>query len=425
MHFLLIHQYFLEDSAGGGSRWNEMARIWVQEGHSVTVIAGDAHYMQENKVHRVRKFFYVKSNADGVLVIRCNTSRYYHRSFFGRFWSYISFALIAVYAGMRFANDPYDCIIITSPPLLVGIPGLVLSRMKRIPLVVEIRDLWPESAIEMGVLRNKWLIRLAYRFEKYLYSKAKLLNVLTPAFREKLIHHKGVDPRKIVMIPNAADLRWSEQALRSLCTRELRVKLGLEGKFVIIYVGAHGLANDLMQLLEAATLLRGTDAHFLLVGDGMQKKMLIEEANFRDLGNVSFLDPVSKEKVFEYILMADAGVAVLKKADIFKTVYSNKTFDYLSCKKPVLMVIDGVSRDLVEQAKAGMFSEPGNPVELARKIRVYMENRALLSEHGDNGYQFVRVHFDRDKLAKRLLECIENQLKVTGKSTIFGRGKVN
>ena len=425
MHILLIHQYFLEDNAGGGSRWNEIARIWVQEGHSVTVIAGDVHYMHVKEGQTAGKAFDVNWNADGVLVIRCKGSRYYHKGFLGRFWSYFSFAFMAVYSGMRFANSAYNCIIVTSPPLLVGIPGLLLSKWKRIPLVLEIRDLWPESAIEMGVLTNKWLIHLAYKFEKYLYRKARLINVLTPAFRERLIRDKGVDPYKTVMIPNAADFRWSEKALRSVCADGLRGRLALEGKFVVVYVGAHGLANDLMQLVEAAALLRGTDAHFLLIGDGMQKRMLMSEVYSKGLTNISFLDPVPKEQIFGYIKMADIGVAVLKKAEIFKTVYSNKTFDYFSCKKPVLMAIDGVSRDLVEQAEAGMFAEPENAADLAEKIRIYMNDRALLRKQGENGYQFVHAHFDRSKLAKDFLECIENQLIVTGKSTIFDDKKVN
>lgn len=425
MHILLIHQYFLEDNAGGGSRWNEMARIWVREGHSMTVIAGSAHYMTGKSGDNAGKRFSMHENKDGVRVIRCKISGRYHRGFPGRLWSFISFALTAIFAGLRYANAKYDCIILTSPPLPVGIPGLLLSKWKRIPLVVEIRDLWPESAIETGVLKNKWLIGLSYGFEKYLYHKAQLINVLTPAFRERLIRDKNVDPGKIVMIPNAADFHLSEWALRSVCTGGLRKELGLEGKFVIIYVGAHGLANDLMQLVEAATLLRGTDAHFLLIGDGMQKRMLMEEVNYRQLTNVSFLGSVSKEQIFKYILMADAGVAVLQKVSIFKTVYSNKTFDYLSCKKPVLMAIDGVSRDLIEQAEAGMFAEPGNAADLAGKIGIYMNDQALLSKHGENGYRFVQTHFDREKLAKHFLECIENQLKVTEKSAIFGDKKVN
>lgn len=425
MHILLIHQYFLEDNAAGGSRWNEMARVWVREGHAVTVIAGEVNYMQKAAAGMGRGYFEIHKNEDGVKVIRCKGGRYYHRGFSGRIFSYISFACMATYAGLRFARSKYDCIVVTSPPLFIGIPGLLLTKCKGSPLVLEIRDLWPESAIGMGVLKNKWLISLSYGFEKYLYRKARLINVLTPAFRERLICDKRVAPGKIVMIPNAADFRLSERALHSVCTSATRRELGLEGKFVIIYVGAHGVANDLMQLVEAATLLRGTDAHFLLIGDGMQKKMLMEEAHCRQLTNISFLAPVSKERIFDYILMADIGVAVLKRADIFKTIYSNKTFDYLSCKKPVLMAIDGVSRDLIERAGAGMFAEPGAPADLVLKIRAYMHDRTLLDKHGASGYQFVRTYFDREKLAKKYLECIESQLQVTEKSAIFDKVKVN
>lgn len=425
MHMLLIHQYFLEDNAGGGSRWNEMARVWVRERHSVTVIAGDLHYMSGKSADNKGKRFSTSENQDGVEVIRCKLSRRYHHSFSGRLLGYISFACAAIYVGLRFARSKYDCIIVSSPPLLVGIPGLLLSKWKRVPLVLEIRDLWPESAIETGVLKNKWLISLAYRFEKYLYRKSKLINVLTPAFRERLIRDKNVVPGKIIVVPNAADFRWSERALRNACASGLRKELGLEGKFVIIYVGAHGLANDLMQLVEAATLLRGTDAHFLLIGDGMQKRMLMEEVDSRLLTNVSFLGPVSKEQIFDYVLMADVGVAILKKAEIFKTVYSNKTFDYFSCKKPVLMAIDGVSRELVEQAEAGMFTEPENSEELVKKIRIYMNDHELMAKHGKNGYRFVHAHFDREKLAKEFLERIESQLEVTGKSATFDDQKVN
>jgi len=425
MQILLIHQYFLDDNAAGGSRWNEMARFWVREGHSVTVIAGGVHYMAGKSGDNAGKRFSVCKNRDGVLVIRCNLSRSYHSGFAGRLWGYISFAVMAAYAGIGRANAKYDCIIVTSPPLLVGIPGLMLSKWKRIPLVLEIRDLWPESAIETGVLKNKWLIELSYKFEKYLYRKARLINVLTPAFRERLIRDKSVDPAKVVMIPNGADFRLNGRAGPNVSASGLRRELGLERKFVIVYVGAHGLANDLMQLVEAATLLRDTEAHFLLIGDGVQKKRLMQEANSRNLTNISFLDPVPKEQIFEYILMADAGVSVLKKVAVFKTIYSNKTFDYLSCKKPVLMAIDGVSRELIERAEAGMFVEPENPADLAEKVRIYMDNPALLSKHGENGYQFVRRHFDRRKLAKDFLKCIENQLQVTGKSAIFDEEKVN
>lgn len=175
---------------------------------------------------------------------------------------------------------------------------------------------------------------------------------------------------------------------------------------MIIYVGAHGVANHLQQVLATAELLRDTNVVFLLIGDGMKKKELIHEAQSRGLANVRFIDSVPKQDVFRYIMASNMGASVLKKVDTFKTVYSNKTFDYFSCKKPVLMAIDGVSRALVETAEAGTYVEPENPADFSQKIRWYLENPDLLKKQGENGYRYAREHFDREKLALQYLGLI-------------------
>jgi glycosyltransferase involved in cell wall biosynthesis len=403
MHILLIHQYFLEDNSGGGSRWNEMSRIWIAEGHQVTVLAGTGHYMEQGDAKKSR-FFSRNVNSNSVKVIRCHVSRRYHAGFMGRLWAYFSFTLSATLGGILHTRDQYDLVLVTSPPLFAGISGLIISWWKRVPLVLEIRDLWPESAIDTGVLTNGFLIGLSFWLESYLYKKADLINVLTPAFSEILIHEKKVPSSKIVMIPNAADFSLSEHLLENFDRQAFKRELNLENKFVVIYVGAHGVANDLVQILETADLLRDTNVLFLLVGDGMQKKQLIAEAAELQLNNVRFQDPVGKAEIFKYILAADVGTSVLKKADTFKTIYSNKTFDYFSCKKPIFMAIDGISRKLVEDAVAGTFVEPENPADFASKIREYMHDPLRCRIEGENGYHFARTHFDREVLAKKYLE---------------------
>ena len=408
MHILLIHQFFLEDSDGGGSRWNEMSRIWVREGHKVTVIAGSAHYMNSNHDSNKRKFITEKTNRDGVKVIRCRVSGKYNSSFVGRLAAYFSFTFSSILAGIFHARSKYNVILVTSPPLFVGITGVVLSILKRIPFVFEVRDLWPESAMDTGILTNKFLIRLAYRFERYLYKKATLINVLTPSFRDTLINVKHVDPEKIIYMPNAADFSISEQVASDFDREAFRQEQGFDNKFLIVYVGAHGVANCLIQLIETAEILKDTNAFFLMIGNGMQKKTLMNEVQNRCLENVRFMDTVPKKEVFRYILAADMGASVLKKADIFKTVYSNKTFDYFSCRKPVLMAIDGISRELVEHANAGIFVEPENPEDFAAKIRKYINNPEMVREQGNNGYVYARKHFDRNVLAMKYLKCLEN-----------------
>jgi glycosyltransferase involved in cell wall biosynthesis len=411
MRILLIHQYFLEDNDGGGSRWNEMSRFWQTAGHDVTVLAGMVHYMGHRPAKYKGQYFVCETNADGVKVIRCHVSDSYNSSFLGRLWAYFSFTLSSIFGGIRYANHQYDVIVVTSPPLFVGITAYILSRIKRIPFVFEIRDLWPESAIDTGVLTNTFLIKFAYWFERFVYRKAALINVLTPAFREKLIQDKGVAREKIIFIPNAADFSLSEELLRHFDAQQFRKEQALADKFVVTYVGAHGVANHLVQVLDTAELLRDTPVLFLLIGGGMLKKDLQADAQKRGLQNVRFIDSVPKREVFKYILASDMGASVLKKVDTFKTVYSNKTFDYMSCQKPILMAIDGVSRELVEEAQAGVFVEPENPQDFAQKIRHYLQNPDLLKQQGENGYRFAKTHFDRQKLAEQYLAAFDNVAK--------------
>lgn len=407
MRILLIHQFFLEDHEGGGSRWNEMSRIWTEEGHEITVLAGMTHYMGNVKTQYGGKYFHVTKNRDSIKVIRCHVNTG-NKSFIGRIQSFLSFVVSGILAGIFITKEKYDIIIVTSPPLFVGLIAVFLSWWKNIPFVFEVRDLWPESAIGTGILKNIYLIRFSFWFEKLIYRKAKGICVLTPAFQEILIQEKHVNSEKIICIPNGADFIFSDTLLSSFDSKSFRKTHNLDAKFVITYVGAHGIANHLIQILDAAELLLDTNVIFLLIGNGSQKSDLIQEANRRKLTNVLFIDSVSKNEVFKHILSSDLGISVLKKTDIFKTIYSNKTFDYLSCKKPVLMVIDGISRQLIEQADAGLFVEPENPEDFANKVRFYLNNPDLIERQGENGYSYVKNHFDREVLAKKYLNYIRD-----------------
>lgn len=411
MRILLIHQYFLELDDGGGSRFNEMTRNWSEEGHEITVLAGMMHANAKEKRLEYKGKFFARKQHDKVEVLRCHVSESYNTNFIGRLWGYFSFVFSSIYVGLFKAKGKYDVILVTSPPLFVGITARILSVFKRTPFLFEVRDLWPESAIDTGVLKNGFIIKLAYWFEAVMYKRAKLINVLTPAFRQKLIEDKNVPTEKVVFIPNAADFSISDGILNSDFDRKVfRQKQGFDDKKVIVYVGAHGVANHLIQVIETAELIKDElpEVLFLLVGDGMQKPMLMEETKKRNLQNVRFNDPVPKTEVFKYILASDFGSSVLKKVDTFKTIYSNKTFDYMACKRPIFMVIDGVSRELVEEAKCGIYVEPEAPKDYAAKIKQYLNlSDRELQQQGQSGYQFAKANFDRDALAKKYLEYIE------------------
>lgn len=405
MRILLIHQYFLEKGDGGGSRFNEITKNWSESGNEITVIAGMVHYTTGEKLKKYKgKWIFIdKDYYPNVEVIRCHVSESYNINFIGRLWAYFSFVFSSIWAGLFKVKGRYDLILVTSPPLFVGITAYFLSRLKRLPLIFEIRDLWPESAIDTGVLKNKILIRFSFWFEKFIYNKAILINVLTPAFRDKLIKDKKISPDKIIFIPNAADFSLSEKLDGKFNIKQFRIDKGLEGKFVIIYVGAHGVANHLIQLIDAAERLQDTNVFFLLIGAGMKKDDLISEVNRRSISNVKFVSPVPKEEIFKYILASDVGVSVLKNVRTFKTIYSNKTFDYMSCKKPVLIMIDGISRQLIEEAECGYYAEPENTEDIVLTIRKILNDTERLEQMGLNGYNFAKQHFDRNVLAKNYL----------------------
>lgn len=275
-------------------------------------------------------------------------------------------------------------------------------------MVFEVRDLWPESAIDTGVLTNKTLIKLSYWLEKKSYKSASWVNVLTPAFEKVLIEKKNIRPDRISMIPNGADLDIFKPGELNNWVRD---KHNLKDKFVITYVGAHGRANHLSQLLDSAEKLKDhPDIVIMLVGDGMEKPMLKKRAAEMNLDNVVFVDAVSKEKIIDYIAASNVCTAVLKKVDTFKTVYPNKVFDYMSAKRPIILAIDGVARKLIEDANSGIYTEPENVTEFVSAVLKLKNDPELCQQCGEKGFAFVKENFDRKVLLHKYTDIITNQV---------------
>lgn len=396
MNILIIHQYYLGKDDPGGSRFNQFAKYWAAKGHRVTVIAGTVHYATGKKDKRYRGKWIVKEReADNITVLRTFVSETYNKSFLGRLWAYISFTISATWAAI-FCSGVQDLVLASSPPLFVGIVGYITSKAKRIPFVFEVRDLWPESAIDMGILNNKLAIKLAFWLERFIYQKADKINVLTPAFKEALIK-KRVPSNKITTIPNGADL----DIFRPASTENwVRKKYGWNNKFVVMYIGAHGVANHLIQLVEVAKELKEhEDILFVLIGDGMEKPKLVAKAQEYGLKNIQFINPQPKSRIVDFVNAADVCTAVLKKAETFKTVYPNKLFDYMSCAKPIILAIDGAARELIEEAKAGIYVEPENIQMFKEAVLELFKNPLLRQALGQNGYEYVTQNFSREQLA--------------------------
>lgn len=404
MKIILFHQYFLGKNDPGGSRWNQLTKYFTEDkATTIDVMAGNIHYATGKQVGE--KTWYNKEQIDeNITVHRTWTYAGYNASFFGRSVGYFSYMFSALWKSLFLAKP--DVIIVTSPSLFVGVSALILSKIKRVPFIFEVRDLWPESAIATGVLTNKYLIKILYAIEKSLYKNAHKIVVLTPAFKEDIQKRFPMYGKNIEIVTNAADFDLMKPEKKDNWVRE---KYGWGEKKVFAYFGTHGVANDLMQVVEVAKKLNeNQEVVFVLIGNGMQKPILKEKAKSYGLQNIQFIDSVSKDQVGDFINASDVCMAILKKTDTFKTVYPNKVFDYMSCKKPSLVTIDGITRELIETAKCGIYAEPENADSFYDVVQEFMAmNDADMRQMGESGYEYVKEHFDRAVLSKRYLKIVK------------------
>jgi glycosyltransferase involved in cell wall biosynthesis len=406
MKILVVHQYYLGPGQPGGSRFNEFARLWAEAGHEVTVITGNLNYATGEVPEHYRGHWHKREMDGDVHVWRCHVPATYGRSYLGRMWAFFGFTLSSVTAALRVGRP--DVVIATSPPLVAAIPGWVVARCRgrRVPLIFEIRDLWPESAITTNVLRRRSLLaKMLFALERWACRKADRVNVLTPAFRDDIVKRGLATPDKVVFVPNGADARMFHPARRD---NSVRREYGWGDRFVVMYAGAHGRANAVGQLLEAASLLRDRPEILITcVGDGPERSALQKESRGRGLTNIMFCGPQPKERMPEFVNACDVGAAVLQNNPTFRTVYPNKVFDYMACERPTLLAIDGVARKLVcEEARAGVFAEPENGPALAAAIRYLADDPSGRAEMGRRGREWLLANATRESLARRYLEVM-------------------
>jgi len=399
MHILLVHQAFAALNEPGGTRHHELARYLIEQGHRVTVIASPISYLTGTQQT-------AKQDTDGPLtILRAYTYPALHRSFVHRVFSFLSFMFSSFILGFRV--PAVDLVWGTSPPIFQGITAWLLARLKRVPFLFEVRDLWPAFAIAVGVLTNPILIEVSRWLERFLYRRADTLMINSPGFRE---HVQARGARKIALLPNGADTSMFDPSNEGLGFRSAH---NLEGKYIALYAGAHGLSNDLDVLLSAADLLRDRpEIEIVLLGDGKEKARLRSRATAMHLENITFAPPIPKTDIPDALAAADACIAILKPIAMYKTVYPNKVFDYMAAGRPVVLAIDGVIREVLESASGGIFVPPGDAESLADAIRSLARDPNNGRILGQNGRRYVEQHFNRRTVAAELIVLIETMIKV-------------
>ena len=401
MKILYITQFYPPEPMAASVRAQEFAMRWVRKGHPVTIMTGFPNYPEGKIFPGYRNRLISQEYIDGVRIIRMFT--FVHRkNILFRLVNQAVFYLATLLGG--FISGKQDVLLATSPPLGVGITGYCLSRLKRIPLVFEVRDLFPESAQAMGITVNPLIILVASWIERFCYRKATRIVGNTQGICDN-ISDRGFNHGKVRKITNGVNIeRFSPTGK----PEDLLKIHNLDGKFVVLYGGLFGIAQNLFPMLEAARLLRENDRiKFLLVGDGVERDRLVRTKEEFKLDNVLFLPRQAPERMEEFINLADVGYDSRKNVGLTRGALPVKVFEYMACGKPVILSGHGEAEEMVKGSGGGIVVPPENPGELAQAITRLAEDHNLGKEMGKKGMEFVKNNFSRESLSQEYLELLK------------------
>jgi len=401
VHILYLHQYFASRKGVTGTRSYEFSRRLIEKGHHVTMITSGL----ANREFAVPKGSdYIQLQFEGINVVPIAAG--YNdpqlgtgMSGYQRMLKFHRFARLATRVGKKLQKP--NVVFATHTPLPIGLAGAALGRYFNVPFVFEVRDLWPEALVNIGVLNNPLAIWYLQRMAKKIYRQAKHIVALSPGMKEGIVR-AGEPPKKVTVIPNASDLDLFKPDLDGSVERQ---RLGLGDRFAAIYFGAMGMANGLEYVIGAARILsrrKRDNIVFVLHGDGAKRKELQEMARQYNLTNVVFSDLVpNKTDVARIVAGCDACMTIYRAAKEH-TWSPNKMFDALAAGKPVLINVPGWLGRIVQESKCGICLDPQNPQSLTEAVEQLQADSKLCQQMGKNARELAEREFGRAKLAERL-----------------------
>jgi len=377
-------------------------------GYDVTVFTGMPNYPNMEVGEGYKKKWRSSEVIDEVKVYRSWLFVSKNPSIIFRLMNYFSFCATSFFR-MLVNMKRSEVIICESPPLFLGITAVLISRIKRTPLVFNVSDLWPKSAEELGLIKNKFIIRITTLLEEWIYKKSTAICGQTQGIVEDI--QSRFPEKPIYWFPNGVDAELIERDFS--LTPSLRKEYGINGQTLVIgYAGIIGHAQGLEIIISAAKVLSNQDVLFLLAGSGPVLSSLQEMVKAEGLQNIMFIGSFPKEKMLEVIATFDLAFVPLKKSKLFLGAIPSKIFENLALKKPLLLGVDGEAKALfIEQGKAGLFYEPENSTELIRAIEKFISDKSLRYELGENGRKFVIENFNRKQIAESFAEFLKNLKK--------------
>jgi glycosyltransferase involved in cell wall biosynthesis len=408
VRILYVSQYFPPEPGAPAARVSELARAWVRAGHEVTVLTGLPHHPTGIVPLEYRGQAHVEEDFHGVRVVRTWIYAAANQGKIRRSLAYASFAASAALFGQLFVGTKPDVLVATSPQLLCGAAGAVIAAARRVPFVLEIRDLWPESIVAVGALPARHpVIRGLTALEESLYRAAEKIVVVTDAFRERLVE-RGIARDKLAVIKNGVDLSRFAPMTRETPLRE---RLGLGDRFVAAYVGTHGMAHGLDAVLDVAQRFLADDGvRFVFVGEGAERQRLEARARRDGLTNVQFLGVLPRERMTEVYATSDVCLVPLRKSELFSTVIPSKIFEILAMERPLVLSVDGEARQIVEASGGGIYAPPEDVTAMADAIDALRRDPARAASMGRAGREYVVREFDREHLAGAYLDVLRGVL---------------
>ena len=403
LRVVVLTHYFPPEVGAPQSRLFELAARTVAAGHEVTVLTTFPNYPTGVVPESYRGRFRVDEKMDGIRVIRTWVYATPNRGFVRRLLNHLSFALSSLTAARKLGR--VDVLFVESPPLFIGLAAVAYRRLKRAPFIFNVSDIWPQSAVELGALKNRLAIRLAEWFEMQLYHKAARVSVVTPGILERLVA-RGVPRERLILLTNGVDTSVFRPGPPDA---ELAQKLDLDEQHkVFLYAGTHGMAQRLSTVLEAARRTRNREVLYVLAGEGAEKDMLVRQAQSEGLDNVRFLPNQPKREMPDLINLAYASVIPLRRLELFRSALPSKMFESMAAARPIVASLWGEAADLVEAAHCGIVVEPESPGALAAAVERLAADPRLAKELGENGRRFVETNFDREIIARRFIDLLES-----------------
>lgn len=402
MKLLFVSQFISKPDEPGQNRIFDFLQRMARAGHDVRVVTCGVHYIRATIEPELAKKKFLETSWGSVRVTRTYAAPGFRAGIAARLRSYLSFAWYAFRACLR-AERP-DAVMVSIQPLFVAPLAWMVARVRRVPFLLEVRDLWPDTAIALGAIRSKALIFIAQRLEMFIYRSADRIVVIGPEMKRRIVA-KGIPAERIEVIPQG----YQPATVLSISRDEARRRAEFGDRFVVMFTGSYGLANnDAETILDAARALRD-DARilFVLVGDGDRKPEYVERARREGLDNVRFLPMVPKSEIPGLLAAADACIMTLPRGEFWKIFFQNKVFDYLGSGRPVVAAVAGDQEELLKASGAGFVVEPGDVLGLCESIRRLRDDPALAERMGRSGAEYVRAHLLRETLLDRYVGLVE------------------